>query len=333
MLVGINPSTLKLHFNRDTNMLCRGCCPAYSSSEDDCCCYLDPSPAAWNSEVTYNTFDAVSHEGTNYYSKTDDNDDNEPPDAAWEEYTDCGNADWDSVSPFGGPNKTPEHYMLALRVVAEETSYTTTCLTTCERTGISRHFEYVLDVLIRADQHDTYSCTWTNGEIIFAHVDWEYMYDVTCTGSATPTGSISLNLHSDGSGLDSEFHYSLGFEIDYGETCELTDDCVDRMGFMCPYDKSISITECDITGTKSNTRWDGSFYDCGGGLCPGLYAQDRYYVETISWRPLDCNFTAWDDSTTYLIGDCVAHAGKFYECKLAHTNQEPPNVTYWTDIS
>lgn len=37
----------------------------------------------------------------------------------------------------------------------------------------------------------------------------------------------------------------------------------------------------------------------------------------------------WDEDTFYELGDIVGHEGEFYRCKLAHTNQEPPNATFW----
>ncbi len=51
---------------------------------------------------------------------------------------------------------------------------------------------------------------------------------------------------------------------------------------------------------------------------------------TASWRPGTC--LQWDSSTNYFSGDCAAHEGVFYECILAHINQEPPNGLYWTVI-
>ena len=37
----------------------------------------------------------------------------------------------------------------------------------------------------------------------------------------------------------------------------------------------------------------------------------------------------WSSSTSYVDNDAVANGGKNYICVLAHTNQEPPNLTYW----
>jgi len=38
----------------------------------------------------------------------------------------------------------------------------------------------------------------------------------------------------------------------------------------------------------------------------------------------------WDATTAYAAGDVVQHNERSYTCILASTNNEPPNVTYWT---
>lgn len=38
---------------------------------------------------------------------------------------------------------------------------------------------------------------------------------------------------------------------------------------------------------------------------------------------------AWNGATAYAVGDLVASGGLNYYCILAHTNQVPPNATYW----
>lgn len=39
--------------------------------------------------------------------------------------------------------------------------------------------------------------------------------------------------------------------------------------------------------------------------------------------------SAWSASTPYLVGDAVKWQGMLYICQVAHTNQQPPNTTYW----
>jgi hypothetical protein len=38
---------------------------------------------------------------------------------------------------------------------------------------------------------------------------------------------------------------------------------------------------------------------------------------------------AWSGATAYVVGDVVVSGGTNYWCKVAHTNQAPPNATYW----
>jgi hypothetical protein len=39
--------------------------------------------------------------------------------------------------------------------------------------------------------------------------------------------------------------------------------------------------------------------------------------------------SAWSNVTAYTVGDLVSRLGVNYYCILAHTNQQPPNATYW----
>lgn len=38
----------------------------------------------------------------------------------------------------------------------------------------------------------------------------------------------------------------------------------------------------------------------------------------------------WDAATPYIVGNYASRLGVQYRCVLAHTNQQPPNATYWT---
>ncbi len=37
----------------------------------------------------------------------------------------------------------------------------------------------------------------------------------------------------------------------------------------------------------------------------------------------------WSAGATYLVNDIVSDAGSSYICKIVHSNQQPPNATYW----
>lgn len=40
----------------------------------------------------------------------------------------------------------------------------------------------------------------------------------------------------------------------------------------------------------------------------------------------------WSSATTYYAYAVVAHSGATYMCLLTHTNQTPPNATYWVEL-
>lgn len=42
---------------------------------------------------------------------------------------------------------------------------------------------------------------------------------------------------------------------------------------------------------------------------------------------------AWDGGTAYVLGDLAGDAGVSYYCILGHTNQQPPNGTYWYPLT
>lgn len=44
----------------------------------------------------------------------------------------------------------------------------------------------------------------------------------------------------------------------------------------------------------------------------------------------DAVVQTWDSASAYVVGDYVDRSGTVYMCILAHTNQVPPNATYWT---
>lgn len=43
--------------------------------------------------------------------------------------------------------------------------------------------------------------------------------------------------------------------------------------------------------------------------------------------------TAWSNVTAYVVGDLASRLGVNYYCILAHTNQQPPNATYWYPLT
>jgi hypothetical protein len=67
----------------------------------------------------------------------------------------------------------------------------------------------------------------------------------------------------------------------------------------------------------------------------GNYTGLTYLGDTISfsWRPLDCDYVLWDITTPYNYGDCVTWSGKYYKCISSCISIEPPNITYWDELT
>lgn len=67
----------------------------------------------------------------------------------------------------------------------------------------------------------------------------------------------------------------------------------------------------------------------------GIYMQGVHPMLTLANLQSICpDFTlyvypAWSSGTAYAVGDKVVLSSVTYRCKLAHTNQTPPNTTYW----
>lgn len=79
-------------------------------------------------------------------------------------------------------------------------------------------------------------------------------------------------------------------------------------------------------------------------LLPFIFeANDQTYLLEVGheyirfyWHDAPVVVTAgdvWSGATAYVVGDVVDVAGTFYVCILGHTNQTPPDGTYWLDIT
>lgn len=58
----------------------------------------------------------------------------------------------------------------------------------------------------------------------------------------------------------------------------------------------------------------------------------RFYTDN-GLLLLSATPTAWSNATAYVVGDLVSHLGVNYYCKVAHTNQVPPNATFWHPLT
>ena len=55
----------------------------------------------------------------------------------------------------------------------------------------------------------------------------------------------------------------------------------------------------------------------------------RFYQNGARVELVIADLPAWGDSIVYVVGDLVQHDDIAYYCILGHTNQEPPDTTYW----
>src|SRR5688572_6769756 len=66
----------------------------------------------------------------------------------------------------------------------------------------------------------------------------------------------------------------------------------------------------------------------GDGYCRFLTTRNTFGTNSHFYQqPLGA--AAWNMATAYTVGDLVTRLGVTYYCILAHTNQQPPNATYW----
>ena len=57
---------------------------------------------------------------------------------------------------------------------------------------------------------------------------------------------------------------------------------------------------------------------------------DQYFRFHTQGQTLNySNGAAWNNATAYTVGDIALQGGVNYYCTVAHTNQAPPNASYW----
>lgn len=84
-----------------------------------------------------------------------------------------------------------------------------------------------------------------------------------------------------------------------------------------------------------------SFSDSGAGAeaANDFYQETKnevlsYHPWTFAMKEVAYEYNTWDSSTTYVATtDYVINDDIFYVCILGHSNQEPPNATYWTALT
>ncbi len=77
-------------------------------------------------------------------------------------------------------------------------------------------------------------------------------------------------------------------------------------------------------------RYQGVWYL---SLRPSNYANDPVAASSSYWAVAPRSLAAWDSTKIYGLNDMVSASGVWYRCITPHTNQAPPNATYWTVLT
>ena len=88
-------------------------------------------------------------------------------------------------------------------------------------------------------------------------------------------------------------------------------------------------TNDNTEGYTIGSRWWDTTND-KEYVCLDTTTNTAVWIETSGGGSGGINWLgAWNSGTSYLVDDAVESGGSSYICILAHTNQVPPNVTYW----
>ena len=80
---------------------------------------------------------------------------------------------------------------------------------------------------------------------------------------------------------------------------------------------------------RAYRAFNNNLYYLNGSTWTLLGALGTTDVEFSTQRVPMLNILPWSSTKTYVVGDRVTLSGVIYNCILGHTNQTPPNATYW----
>jgi hypothetical protein len=274
--------------------ICTACCFIPQFSAHDCRVFTDPNPPAWDPEVIYTLKECVSYGGRNYYSTSDTNLNHVPgTDDKWATYDSCGNDNWNSRPPFGGIGRTPAFYAISARI--EQNYVYNDGYYGCSP-SLTRKF--ILDGFGIAPADPVNYCLWRG------NTSQSYYYNDILD---FPTCSKTPDIQHDNP-------YYIGIIFNCSTYAVQT-----SVGFYGSW-WDITIDGIELAGFESRVR-QTIYQD---------YVMDEVF--TISWRPVDCNYTLWKISVDYNTGDCVAWKGNFYRaCKPSGPNHGGPVEPEETD--
>lgn len=71
--------------------------------------------------------------------------------------------------------------------------------------------------------------------------------------------------------------------------------------------------------------------EMGYGDCIGLHLAEGYGL--VNQKDVYGTDEDWNTTKSYAVGDMVIHNNKLWQSKIQHSGQEPPNETYWENVS
>lgn len=185
---------------------CTTCCTEFCDPGPpawDCCCFLDPATPAWDAETTYAQGDLVEDlyagETKTFESKQDGNLNHETDyDNDWwlmvSVNGNCGNADWDSVSPWGGPGGTPRYYTITCKVVWKVSGAKTTFYSDVLEDEIQRNADCEWEVRGTDSDGSISDARIALNEFGVSRGYWEKIHVNQCTSAGVPdVGDVTYN--------------------------------------------------------------------------------------------------------------------------------------------
>jgi len=123
--------------------------------------------------------------------------------------------------------------------------------------------------------------------------------------AATSTTSLAIGTGSKAFTTQAGLAYSAGARVRASSAADVADF---MEGVVASYSGTTLTVTVDLTGgTGTDADWNINL----AGEAPSVW------------------LGAWSGATAYVEGDAVSNGGSSYVCILGHTNQEPPNGTYW----
>ena len=153
-------------------------------------------------------------------------------------------------------------------------------------------------------------------------------WEVDTLAFAGALSTLDATVNADGTGL-----------VDKTDAIELR---IDNVGDVTMEQKfTAQATDIGDLESQYTVKIDSNGHVAGFGLANTTTASgtntSEFYVNADKFAILPNAVTsadpAWSSSSSYAEGNRVTRENKLYQARVAHSNQQPPNDTYWDDLS